>query len=217
MPNPLIEVNFQAMRLRHLVPVLIASCCLFGADAEAPASTLDSAQILARAETLVKAKEPGKAVELLTAWTQEHPEDTAARRRLLSLQVLAKEAEIRELVRQQADERDLMMADQEYEDARKKASVDVAQRLRAAEYLINQNRHADALESVNRILRDHPDEPACMRIKIRLLDHLSKKQREALLKNRANARDLGLNEAISDSTFPDEKPKLKRQVFVFDD
>ena len=200
------------MRPHLIVPSLLAAICFGASAAEADAPT-----VIARADALVKDDKGAEAIALLEAWTKDHPEDKEARARLLTLQVAAKEAELRSLVKEQADERDLMLADKSYDEAKGRSAKDVARRLTAAEYLIAQGRATDALETVNAILRDHPEDQAALRMKYRLLERLAERQREALQKNRKSGHDRAVNELISKAAFPEEKPTVRRQVFVFDE
>ena len=212
MPPGAGAVQFGAMRPHLIVPSLLAAICLGASAAEA-----DTPTVIARADALVKEDKGAEAIALLEAWAKDHPEDKEARARLLTLQVAAKEAELRSLVKEQADERDLMLADKSYDEAKGRSARDVARRLTAAEYLIAQGRATDALETVNAILRDHPEDQAALRMKYRLLERLAQRQREVLVKNRKGGHDRAINEVISQATLPEEKPAVRRQVFTFDE
>ena len=151
----------------------------------------------------------------LANWLKDHPKDLEARATMLSISVAQKEAEIRAVLKEQAGEQDLLLADPDYEAAYALAVEDVRRRLKVVEYLLTQNRYTDAVQGCNAILRDHPHEPAVLALKFRILNAVVKKERAELLKEREYRHGEGINDMLEDGVFPRDQLKVKRQVFIF--
>ena len=172
---------------------------------------------VAQAEALVGAGNHKEAVELLEKWLADHPDDKAAKGKLLQVQIAGKEAEIRSLLKQQANSTELMMEDPDYVAARRLSKADVKKRLEKAEYLVSQRRYSEAGELCNGILADYPEEPATSLLKYRLLDTMARKERESLARERDGQHDVAINDTIKNAIYPAEKPKVTRQVMIFDE
>ncbi len=171
----------------------------------------------ALAASLMARGKSREAVILLEPYCAAHPEDKLAQQTLIAARVSALEAEIRDLLTQQADSRQLLVGGPDYEEAKARSERSVAGRLDVVEVLIAQRRYSEAVDGCNAILRDHPHEPAAMRMKYRLLNVLVEREREALFKEKAIRRERGLNEATESAIWPYDKPRVARKVWIFDE
>ncbi len=213
----------QSPRIRppvRLVAGLAALALALPVSAGEPATTPAAAGAVepaAIAASLMARGKSREAVILLEPHCAAHPEDKLAQQTLIAARVSALEAEIRDLLTQQADSKQLLVGGPDYEEAKARSERSVASRLDVVEVLIAQRRYSEAVDGCNAILRDHPHEPAAMRMKYRLLNVLVEREREALFKEKAIRRERGLNDATSDAIWPYDKPRVARKVWIFDE
>lgn len=170
-----------------------------------------------RANNLVAQGDRAGAEALLEARLKASPDDHLARQTLLGLRIASLEGEVRGLLAEQAKTHPGRLGDPDYEAARKRSSDAVRRRLDVAEYYVRQHRYADAVAAINAILRDHPNDPAAMTLKLQVLNALAEEERIALVKEKASARENAINDAIDAAIMPGELPRTKRQVFIFDE
>lgn len=171
--------------------------------------------MIATASALADGGKHAEAIALLTTWCADHPKDQAARAHLLDIRVAQKEADIRAVLNEQAENKELILGDPDYEAARERADSDVRKRLAVVEYLLSQNRINEAVQGCNGILRDHPKDQATLRLKFRILNTVVVRERAELMKEREYRRGEGINDVVEDGVFPRELARTKRQVFIF--
>ena len=204
------------MRRSLVVPGLLACAALCGAVDVAPvAETSSSASVIAGADALADAGKHTEAIAGLEAWLSDHPNDQLARQHLLSIRVAQKEGEIRDVLQEQSETKGLIAADPDYQTMRALADEDVKRRLSVVEYLLSQNRLPEAAQACNAILRDHPKQPAAMRLKFRILNTVVDRERKEMLKDQEYRRGEAVNDVIEDSIFPRDQHRVQRQVFIF--
>ena len=174
-------------------------------------------EVLNQANALTAAGDRAGAIALLEPYVAAHPEDEVARRTLLAARINRAEDEVRAVLSEQAGNRNLLEVDKDYAEAKARADTDVARRLEVAEMFLSQERFPEAAGVCNAILRDHPHDRGAMLLKYQILDRLVKRERAALLKEQDYRFGEGINDAIEDAAFPREKPRAKRQVFIFDE
>ncbi len=214
------------MRLTSVAPGLLALLGCLGvvtgveqappaAKATAVAPDASSEVVVGSANRLAAQGKYAEAIDLLNGWLADHPKDPVARQHLLSIKVAQKEADIRAVLSEQSSGKGLILADPDYEAARDRADADVQRRLAVVEYFLSQNRFTDAAQGCNAILRDHPHDDATMRLKFRILNTIVDKERKELLKQQDAERGNAINDVVEDNTFTRDKPRVQRQVFVF--
>ena len=186
-----------------------------GAETAPVAETSERAAVIRAANHLAESGHFTEALLALNNWLKDHPKDLEVRSYLLSTSVAQKEAEIRQVLQQQAGEQDLLLADPDYAVARSQADEDVRNRLQVVEYLLSQNRYTEAAQGCNAILRDHPKEPAVLTLKFRILNTIVAKERAELTKEYGYRRGEALNDVLEDEVFPRDQAKVKRQIFIF--
>ncbi len=129
------------------------------------------------------------------------------------------EAEIRSLVDEQAKAAGpagaAMGAD--YTEAKARATEDVRRRLQVVEYHLADNDYTRAVDACNAILRDHPHEPATVRLKYRVLMAMVERERAILEREKQYRAEEALADAQARGVIPKEGPKLARTVWVFDE
>ncbi len=185
----------------------------------APAVVIDAspAPVIAEANTLSVNGKNADAIALLESYVADHPQDAAARDTLLAIRVRAKENEIRSLLADQAQIREQIVGDPDYEKMKAQADRDVQRRLDIVEYYVAKKDFATAVELCNAILKDHPHDGAVLCMKYRILSFVVEREREELLKEQKYRRGEGINDVIRDNVFPRDKPKLLRTVWIFDE
>ena len=211
------------MRRSNLVPGLVTCLaafsawpCLAAADAPAPLPEASSgATVVAQADRMAETGHHAEAIVALELWLNDHPKDQLARQHLLMIRANQKEAELREVLQQQSNNQDLILADPEYQALRAQADEDAKKRLAVVEYFLGQNRLSEAAQACNAILRDHPQQSAALRLKFRILNTVVERERKELLKNREYRRGEAINDIIEDGIFPREPQRTQRQVFIF--
>jgi len=129
------------------------------------------------------------------------------------------EAEIRSLVDEQAKAAGpagaAMGAD--YTEAKSRATEDVRRRLQVVEYHLADNDYTRAVDACNAVLRDHPHEPATVRLKYRILMAMVERERAILDREKQYRADEALADAQARGVIPKEGPKIARTVWVFDE
>ena len=153
-----------------------------------------SSQVMAAADALAAQGKHAEAVDLLDAYVKDHRHDQQARAHLLELRVAQKETEIRSVLQEQSDSQDLIATDPEYQALAARSEEDVRKRLAVVEYFLTQNRLNEAAQGCNAILRDHPKDPATMRLKFRILNTVVERERKELNKEREYRRGEALND-----------------------
>ena len=194
--------------MRNVLVPLVLTAALAAAD---------STSVLADADADLAAGRQKEAIEKLDAHLKEHPDDQAARRAWLAAKVASSEGEMRNLLREQAASRDMVVGDNDYETAKSLADTDVRRRLEVAEYLLSARREADAVETCNNILRDHPRHPAVLRLKYLTLQSMVGRERDRLEQDRRHQHDEAINDVIRRGSFPSEPARVARTVFDFDE
>ena len=211
------------MRRSNLVPGLVTCLAAFAAspylaaeDVPAPVpEASSSATVVAQADRMAETGHHAEAIVALELWLNDHPKDQIARQHLLMIRANQKEAELREVLQQQSNHQDLIIADPDYQALRAQADEDIKKRLAVVEYFLSQNRLSEAAQTCNAILRDHPQQSAALRLKFRILNTVVERERKELLKDREYRRGEAINDVIEDGIFPRDKPRVQRQVFVF--
>lgn len=173
--------------------------------------------VLDAANAKLDAGDRAGAIELLEPYVAAHPDDDKARQVLMSAKIARAETEIRALLAEQANGKDLVAGDADYAEAKALALKDVARRLDVAELLLSQERYPEAAGICNAILRDYPHERAAMSLKYRILNNMVERERTALIKERAYRHGEGINDVLEDAAFPREKARVKRSIMIFDE
>jgi len=129
------------------------------------------------------------------------------------------EAEIRGLVDEQSKAAGPAgaAASPDYAAAKARATDDVRRRLQVVEYHLADNDYNRAVDACNAILRDHPHEPATVRIKYRILMSMVERERAILERERAYRAEEGMADADRRLIIPKEGPRIARTVWVFDE
>lgn len=198
--------------MRSALILLLAA----GLAAAEPVATGPSDAAVA-AKALLDAGKPAEAEAAAEARLKEQPDDQGARKVLLAARIARSEAELRALLAEQGRNRDLVLGDNDFDAAKARADADVRRRLDTAEGLLSLRRYGEAVEVCNAILADHPHEPAAMRLKYAALTTMVERERGQLKKENAYRLGEAVNDVDRDAIFPRDKPRVKRQVFVFDE
>jgi type II secretory pathway component GspD/PulD (secretin)/ElaB/YqjD/DUF883 family membrane-anchored ribosome-binding protein len=136
-----------------------------------------------------------------------------------SVRIKTLEAEIRSLVDEQAKAAGpagaAMGAD--YTEAKARATEDVRRRLQVVEYHLADNDYTRAVDACNAILRDHPHEPATVRLKYRILMAMVERERAIMERERIYRAEESLADAQRREIVPKDQPKVARTVWVFDE
>ena len=212
-----------------LVPLSSATLAYAAESAEVPTPAATSAvapartepadqsgpQVMAAADALAAQGKHAEAVDLLDAYVKDHRRDQQARAHLLELRVAQKETEIRSVLQEQSDSQGLIATDPEYQALAARSEEDVRKRLAVVEYFLTQNRLNEAAQGCNAILRDHPKDPATMRLKFRILNTVVERERKELNKEREYRRGEAMNDVTEDAIFPRDQQRTQRQVFIF--
>ncbi len=145
--------------------------------------------------------------------------EAAAQPDVYGQRINALEAEIRGLVDEQAKAAGpaAAAANTDYAAAKARASEDVRRRLQIVEYHLADNDYNRAVDACNGILRDHPHEPATVRLKYRILMSMVERERGLLERERLYRAEEGMADAHSREVLPKEGPKIARTVWVFDE
>ena len=204
-----------------LMPLSSATLAYAAEPAEVPTPALtelgdqSGPQTIAAADALAVQGKHAEAVALLDAYVKDHRHDQQARAHLMELRVAQKETEIRSVLQEQSDSQDLIATDPEYQALAARSEEDVRKRLAVVEYFLTQNRLNEAAQGCNAILRDHPKDPATMRLKFRILNTVVERERKELNKEREYRRGEALNDVTEDGIFPRNPQRVQRQVFIF--
>lgn len=136
-----------------------------------------------------------------------------------SVRIRALEADIRGLVDEQAKVAGPSgaVANADYAAAKARASDDVRRRLQFVEYHLADNDYTRAVDACNAILKDHPHEPATVRLKYRILMSMVERERAMLERERQYRAEEGLADAQARGVLPKDGPKIARTVWVFDE
>ncbi|MCS6970192.1 MAG: hypothetical protein RMM29_02605 [Planctomycetota bacterium] len=133
--------------------------------------------------------------------------------------IRALEAEIRALLDEQARLAgpEAAAANADYAAAKARAERDVRLRLEIVEYHLAAGDYPRAVAGCNAILRDHPHEPATLRLKYRILQQMLERERAALERERAYRAEEALADAQRRGLVPQAPPSVPRTVWVFDE
>ncbi len=194
--------------------LILATGLAWGGDAPDPAV---ESPISAQASALLANGKITDAIVLLEAHLAEHPEDKQVANLLLLAKVQQKEAEIRVMLSEQAEVREQIVGDADYEAAKAKADEKVQRQLDVVEYYVARRQYAEAIDLCNALQRQWPHDGAVLVMKYQVLSLLVVKERETLLKEKKYRRGEGINESIEHAIFPVDKPKLPRTVWIFDE
>ncbi len=136
-----------------------------------------------------------------------------------TMRIKALEAAIRGLVDEQAKVAGPAgaAANADYAAAKARASDDVRRRLQFVEYHLADNDYNRAIDACNAILKDHPHEPATVRLKYRILMSMVERERSLLTREREYRAEEALADAQARGVMPKDAPKLARTVWVFDE
>lgn len=147
------------------------------------------------------------------------PQPAAAQADDYTIRIKALEAAIRGLVDEQAKVAGPAgaAANADYAAAKARASDDVRRRLQFVEYHLADNDYNRAIDACNAILKDHPHEPATVRLKYRILMSMVERERSLLTREREYRAEEALADAQARGIVPKEGPKLARTVWVFDE
>ena len=224
-------LEVDVVRLSCVVPALIVATLLVPMSSTSVARAAETAEVvtpvpsqkeelngtkaIAAADALAAQGKHAEAVALLDAYVKDHSFDQQARAHLLELRVAHKETEIRSVLQEQSDSQDLIVSDPEYQALAARSVEDVRKRLAVVEYFLTQNRLNEAAQGCNAILRDHPKDPATMRLKFRILNTVVERERKELNKEREYRRGEAMNDVTEDAIFPRDSQRTQRQVFIF--
>ena len=136
-----------------------------------------------------------------------------------SVRIKTLEAEIRSLVDEQAKAAGPAGAavGADYAEAKARATEDVRRRLQVVEYHLADNDYTRAVDACNAVLRDHPHEPATVRLKYRILMAMVERERAILEREKQYRAEEALADAQARGVIPKEGPKIARTVWVFDE
>jgi type II secretory pathway component GspD/PulD (secretin) len=199
--------------VRSALILLLASGILVAAEPAQPGPSTAALE----AKALLDAGKAAEAEAAAEARLKDAPDDQGARKVLLAARIARSESELRGLLAEQGRSRDLLLGDNDFDAAKARADADVRRRLDTAEGLLSLRRYGEAVEVCNAILADHPHEPAAMRLKYAGLTSMVERERGQLKKEIAYRHSEAINDADRDAVFPRDKPRVKRQVFVFDE
>ncbi|MEK7415397.1 MAG: DUF4974 domain-containing protein, partial [Planctomycetota bacterium] len=150
----------------------------------------------------------------------EKPAPAAASKKDAMAERIAQlETEMRSLVAEQAKDAGLAgaAAAPDYTDAKARAQTDVRRRLDIVEYQLADNDYNRAVDACNAILRDHPHEPATVRLKYRILMAMVERERGIIERNRLHRAEEALGETQGKDVIPADKPAVARKVWLFDE
>jgi type II secretory pathway component GspD/PulD (secretin) len=218
---PVLLHRRSRQRCRAVVATLVGIALATGLTAadstqDGVAGPLPSDEVT-RANALAAAGHREEAIALLELRVASDPQDALAKQSLLSLRIAAMEDEIRRILGEQAKAKELVVGDPDYESARARADAAVSKRLDIAEYYAHNRKYAEAAMVCNAILKDYPHHPAALKLKYRILTEMIERERAELLKDRALRREDMGNESREKWIAPDDLPKSKRSIFVFDE
>lgn len=199
--------------MRSALILLLASGLAVAAESAQPGPSAAALE----AKALLDAGKAAEAEAAAEARLKEEPEDQGARKVLLAARIARSESELRGLLAEQGRNRDLLLGDNDFDAAKARADADVRRRLDTAEGLLSLRRYGEAVEVCNAILADHPHEPAAMRLKYAGLTSMVERERGQLKKENAYRLSEAANDVDRDAVFPRDKPRVRRQVFVFDE
>ena len=147
------------------------------------------------------------------------PQPAAAQADDYTVRIKALESAIRGLVDEQAKVAGPAgaAANADYAAAKARASDDVRRRLQFVEYHLADNDYNRAIDTCNAILKDHPHEPATVRLKYRILMSMVERERALLTREREYRAEEALADAQARGIMPKDGPKLARTVWVFDE
>jgi MSHA biogenesis protein MshL len=215
-----------------MLVVALAGAPTFAAAAEEPAPPIvesDTTVIggtsfqddpLARATELIRDERSAEAEKLLVLYLIERPDDSRAKQLLLSARIAELEGEIRKIIGEQAEIKEVLVGDPDYEAARARVEQAVRERLKTVEYFSAQSRYLEAITACNAILNDYPLNPAVLQAKMKILRVLQKKvadERTVIKRDKKEAHDEAINETIEHSIYPRERAKLARTVLIYDE
>ncbi len=199
---------------RPIVPLLLG---LALAAAEPAPQNDPSADVTGRAAALMAAGRNDDAAILLEEHLRTTPDDPRARQMMLAAKIAAREAEIRTLVGEQVEARGMPGSAPTYLEAKARAGRAIAAQLDLVERLAGDGRLTDAVAACNAILRNHPQEPAVLDLKYRLLTAIVDRERNELLKEKDYRRREAINDVIEGGQFPLERAKVPRTVWQFEE
>lgn len=175
------------------------------------------AAILADARILADSGRRAEAIELLEAWLLVNEADAEARRLFLAMTIEERRAEMRGLVTQQVERKDLVLGDPSYEAAKASAPLHISRQLDLVEFLIHEQRFHEAVDASQRILDRHGQDDATLTLLDRLLGHLVRLERRRLDTDRGTRSKETLNEVTERGTMPREQRPIARTVLIFDE
>nr|MDA3960706.1 hypothetical protein [Planctomycetota bacterium] len=173
--------------------------------------------VLQEAVDLAASGHRARAVALLEDLVAVSPKDAEARGILLKLRIAERKSEMRAIVSAQADEKEFVLGDPGYEEAKARTPIHIARQLDLVEFLIQEQRFSEAVELCQRILEDNDGEEATMTLLDRLLGHLVRLEGRRLERERAVRRGEVVNDIIEAGTMPREPRPLARTVLIFDE
>jgi len=218
-----------SIRFQFLTACLLCGACLGRVGAEdavvvvedeAPAVHVEDGQehpTVREARDLAAAGERSVAIEQLELYSELYPEDESARNLLMKLRIEERKAEMRAILSQAASEKEFVLGDPGYEEAKARSPLHIARQLDMVEYLIQEQRFSDAVEQCHRILDYHGDDEAVLTLLDRLMTHLVRLEKRRLERDRALRRGEVVNEIIEGGTMPREQRPIPRTVLIFDE
>lgn len=168
------------------------ACLLLTAALAAAAETGSAA-----AQALLDRGRAAEAEAAAQAWLDGHPGDQEARRVLLAARI----------ARSQAELHDLGPGEQTAPEAR----------LDRVRDLIAWQRYGEAVADCDALLRSHPQDRRVVGLKRRAQDGLLAGDRVRLEAEQRYRDGEAIADVLRDGTFPRDKPRARRQVFVFDE
>lgn len=172
------------------------------------------ASMVVEVKSLMRIHAYDKAIKKLEAFLKVFPTSKEAKNLLLQARIRQNEQHLRDTLKEGAQLHDTMI-DPEYIAAKTITDKRIAQRLTVAEYLVKEERHADALKLINEVLTAEPHNDAALIFKDRLVESMLRIERKLLERERVVQREKAINDIISRGTQEDPKTPIPRPFRIF--
>ena len=173
--------------------------------------------VIAQAQAYADKGDYREAIGLLDTWLMVHDDHMAVNELRLKLRIARSEAEMRELLREESKRIGNPIGDPDYVALKARSVDSISQRLDLVEFLVKEQRHADAVIACKRILVDHQNDPATLALLDRLMEHVVQQETERRERERDIRNKRALSELIDKTTLDQEKPKIPREIIIFEE
>ncbi len=164
--------------------------------------------------SLMRIEAYDQAITKLEAYYKTHPDSKQAEQLLLNARIQQNEQRLRETLKDQADLHDTIV-DPQYLAAKEVTDKHIAQRLSVVEYLVQEEKYAEALKILNEVLTVDKNNRAALLFKDRLVESMLRIERERLLKERKIQREKAINDIIGRGNQDDPKQPIPRVYRIF--